>query len=305
MTLSKNTPLNMALPNLVTTNVKIDLRKNSGFTLIELMVSMGLGIFFLGIAMSFLLSSRVAYSTQDVNSRLQENARFAMDELAASIRMASYVDLMTRDAEIPTGQFYSGACGSFDPCTADGGGNNPDRIAVLMNPPPDDGTDQDCIGMPLSANAATAAISMAAYVYSIGDDAGVSSLMCQTFLVDEDGVATAVNATPQVLVSGIDDLQVLYGVTDVENVQAYDTQIQRYINADAVEALDVPEGAITPWVDIAAVRIALLANSGLNDTSDTQSSRSFKLLDAPNKSYTDKSRRQIFTTTVTINNARS
>ncbi|MFK8020183.1 MAG: PilW family protein [Pseudomonadales bacterium] len=283
----------------------IQIQKSKGFTLIELLVSMGLGIFFLGIAMSFLLSSRVAHSTQDVNSRLQENARFAMDELASSIRMASYVDLMTRDAEIPPGQFYAGACGSFDPCTADGGGTTPDRIAVLMNPPPDDGTDEDCIGLPLDVDTETAAISMAAYVYMIGDDGGVNSLMCQTFLVDEDGVATAVNATPQVLVSGIDNLQVLYGVTDVENVQAYDTQIQRYINADDVGGLDVPEGANTPWVDIAAVRIALLASSGLDDTSDTQASRTFKLLDAPSLNYTDKSRRQIFTTTVTINNARS
>ncbi len=278
--------------------------RHSGFSLLELMISMALGLFFLAVATTFLLSSRVAHSTQDINSRLQENGRFALDELSSSIRMAGYVDVLAADAQIPVGQFYTGPCAGFDPCTADGGGNASDRIAVLMNPPPDDGTDEDCVGNPLDADAAMAATSVAAYLYMVGDDNGVSSLMCQTFLIDADGVANTVNATPQVLVSGVDNLQVLYGVTDISSMEDVDTRIQRYVNAETVDGLPVPLGAATPWVDIAAVRLAVLANSGLNDRSDLEETRTFNLLDAPPLAMADKARRQVFGTTVTVNNAR-
>lgn len=283
----------------------IKTKPQQGFTLIELLVSMGLGIFFLSVATSFLLSSRIAYSTQDVNARLQENARFALDEMSSAIRMAAYVDLMTKDVEVPIAQFYTGQCAGFDPCTADGAAGSPDRFAVLLNPPPDDGTDADCVGAPLDPDTETAAISLAAYLYMIGDDNGVSSLMCQTFLIDEDGVSTAVNANPQVLVNGVDDLQLLYGVTDVDDVSDYNTKIQRYVNGTTVDSLATPNGALTPWVDIAAVRVGVLVGSGLNDTDDTAASRSYSVLDAPAQTFTDQARRQVFTTTVTINNARN
>lgn len=282
-----------------------DCYRAAGYSLIELMISVAIGLFFLLVATSFLLSSRTAHSTQDASSRVQENARFALDELSSMIRMAGHVDLMSPGAEIPQGQFFTGACGSFDPCTANGAGNDSDRIAVMLNPPPDDGSDADCFGNPIAADLATASESVVANLYMVAEDEnGTSSLQCQSFRISVAGVATPINADPQVLVSGIDNMQLLYGVSDIEKASDFDTQIQRYVTADTVYGLPVPEGAVTPWVDIKSVRIALLASSGTADRTSTFASQVFRLFDADDINVSDRGKRQVFSTTVMINNAR-
>lgn len=276
-----------------------------GYSLIELMISVAISAFFLTVAIGFLLSARTAHSTQDASSRVQENARFALDEISQTIRMAGHVNLLSPGAKIPQGQFYTGACGGFDPCTANGAGTQSDRVAVLLNPPPDDGTDPDCIGNAISANATIAAESVVANLYLIADDAdGISSLQCQTFTVDADGIATAVNATPQVLVSGIDNLQVMFGITDIEKASDIDTNLERYVSADTIDGLTPPEGASSSWLDIKAVRIALLASSGMQDRSSGLASQTYSLFDADDIVVTDRAKRQSFSTTVMINNAR-
>lgn len=279
-------------------------KSNKGYSLIELMVSVAISAFFIATATSFLLSARTAHSTQDAGSRVRENARFAMDELSSMIRMAGHVDLMAAGAEIPDGQFFTGACGAFDPCTADGADGASDRIAVMLNPPPDDGTDADCFGNPLSADTETAATSVVANLYFIGDDDnGVSSLQCQSFTISSVGVATLLTDA-QVLVSGIDNMQLQYGVSDITKLSQLDTVVQQYVSADTVANLPLMDGAVTPWIDIKAVRIALVANSGFNDNSNPLGDKTFELLDAGEIEYDDLGRREAFSTTVLINNAR-
>ena len=66
------------------------MKRFAGVSLIELMVAMLLGLFLIaGIGHLFLSSNRT-YMLQDELSRIQENARFAMDLLARDIRMAGY-----------------------------------------------------------------------------------------------------------------------------------------------------------------------------------------------------------------------
>ncbi|MFK7734144.1 MAG: PilW family protein [Pseudomonadales bacterium] len=277
---------------------------SSGYSLIELMVSVAISAFFISTAMSFLLSARTAHSTQDAGSRVRENARFAMDELSGMIRMAGHVDLLRAGTEIPDGQFFTGACGAFDPCTADGADGASDRIAVMLNPPPDDGTDSDCFGNPLSGDTETAATSVVANLYFIGDDAnGISSLQCQSFTISSVGVATVLT-NAQVLVSGIDNMQLQYGVSDITQLSQLDTVVQRYVSAETVAGLPLLDGAVTPWIDIKSVRIALVANSGFNDNSNPLGDQSFELLDAGELEYDGTGRREAFSTTVLINNAR-
>lgn len=276
-----------------------------GLSLIELMLSLALGVFFGSVALTFIASSGAAATTQDVGTRIQENGRFASDEITAMVRMAGYYNPAVPTSVIPQGQFYLGACGAWDPCTADGAGSNPDRIAVLINPTPDDGTDQDCTGTVVNANAALAASSVVANVYFIGDDEnGVSSLQCQGYLVDTNNVATLIS-DPQVLVSGVDNLQVQYGVSNISTAGQVDTQAQRYLGATSVSALAAPTGATTPWVDIKSVQFALLVNSGLEDETSDNANQSYTLLDAADDDYNDSLLRQIFTGTVLVNNARS
>ena len=64
--------------------------KQGGFTLVELMVGAVIGLFLIGGAISILVTSRQTYATVDDLSRIQENARFAIDLISRDIRMAGF-----------------------------------------------------------------------------------------------------------------------------------------------------------------------------------------------------------------------
>ncbi|MFI3217656.1 MAG: PilW family protein [Methylococcales bacterium] len=61
-----------------------------GFTLIELMIAMLIGVFLMGGVIQIFLSAKQAYRLQENLSRLQENGRFAMDFITKDVRMAGF-----------------------------------------------------------------------------------------------------------------------------------------------------------------------------------------------------------------------
>lgn len=65
-------------------------RRTSGFSLVELLVALTIGLFLVGGILYIYLSTRSSYSTNDAAARVQEDARFAMERLTREIRMAGY-----------------------------------------------------------------------------------------------------------------------------------------------------------------------------------------------------------------------
>jgi type IV pilus assembly protein PilW len=65
-------------------------RKIRGYSLIELMVAITLGLVILAGMAQIFTNSKQGYQVQQGTSRLQENARFAIDYLSLYIRMADY-----------------------------------------------------------------------------------------------------------------------------------------------------------------------------------------------------------------------
>lgn len=61
-----------------------------GFTLVELMVALTIGLILLAGAMSLLISHKWTYRTTENQARIQENGRVAKDFLAWDLRMAGY-----------------------------------------------------------------------------------------------------------------------------------------------------------------------------------------------------------------------
>ena len=98
-------------------------------------------------------------------------------------------------------------------------------------------------------------------------------------------------------------MQILYGKSDMQNSREQDTQLSYYASADSVSTSKPPEGSSTPWIDLAAVRIALLVNSGQDDYSQSLETRTYKLLDGPEIKLSDRTMRKVFTRTVFMNNA--
>lgn len=62
----------------------------TGFSLVELMVALGLSLLLLAGVVAIFSSSRVAYESTDQLSRVQETGRFALDQLSRHIRSAGY-----------------------------------------------------------------------------------------------------------------------------------------------------------------------------------------------------------------------
>ena len=159
------------------------------------------------------------------------------------------------------------------PALIDGGGNNSDQIAIQMDP----SNNQDCLGNDIGNN-------IIANVYFVNTVNQVSSLYCRGF--DPDTNTWSGNAQP--LVDGIENMQILYGVADPGS----NNEITSYVSGDQV----------ANWTNLGAVRIALLVNNGEITGSGDLLQRDFNLLDAPTLSITDRHSRQVYTTTIAINN---
>lgn len=64
--------------------------RTQGFSLVELMVAMTIGLIILAAVSSLFVNSKKTYTTQDNMARLQENGRFAMQFLMKDLRLAGY-----------------------------------------------------------------------------------------------------------------------------------------------------------------------------------------------------------------------
>jgi type IV pilus assembly protein PilW len=62
-----------------------------GFTIIELMIAMLLGLLLVGGVAGLFAGSRQSFRVDEQVSRMQDEARFALDELARDLRMTSYL----------------------------------------------------------------------------------------------------------------------------------------------------------------------------------------------------------------------
>jgi len=248
--------------------------RQKGLSLVELLIAMVLGLLLTVGALQMMLSSQTIYNTTDTLSRIQENGRFSLNFLAKGIRMAGHNSTEDKDADGKV--FWDGACGASDPCTANGAGTDSDQIGVLMDP----SDDNDCQGNNVGAD------KVIVNVYSVADldNDQINSLYCQGYNLSTG--AWYGNAQP--LVDGIENMQILYGVSD----PLANNSITSYISAD-----DVGD-----WASIGAVRIGLLVNNGQVAGNGENETRNFNLLDSPTITTTDRHNRQAFTTTVTINN---
>ena len=277
-------------------SIKQPSTRQSGFSLIELMIAMGLSIAIMAGVTQFMLSSRSTYDFNDEQTRVQENGRIALDIIVKDIRIAGYrnpdnLAIATTNTFVPP-SFLTTACMSgagWANCTADDvtdtAGIASDRIAIQMDPPPDDGSEIDCTGTLVAS-----ATNIIANVYYVQRTNGISSLTCRSFNVDLGAWSSA--AVP--LVDGIDSMHILYGIADINgNVTQY-----------------VPLAAVADFNTVRAVRIAILVSSGTVTGTAEAKPRQYALLDsatltipdAGNVFTADDQIRHIYSTTVHLNN---
>lgn len=67
------------------------MKRNAGFTIVELLVAMTLGLIVVGGAAAVLISSASIYRTSDGRAQIQESARFSLALMQEDVRMAGYM----------------------------------------------------------------------------------------------------------------------------------------------------------------------------------------------------------------------
>jgi prepilin-type N-terminal cleavage/methylation domain-containing protein len=274
-----------------------------GLSLIELLISIALGVTLMSASLQFIVSTRQTYELNDDISRVQENGRIALDILSRDLRLAGYRQPFNGDGKVP--DFFLTECtkgsaaavpvGDYSdptppsgsdpaPCMTEGGTTVSDRLSVQFDPPPDDGTERTCQG---NLAPATSVITNVYTVDDIDGD-GINSLYCQGY---DSTAENWIDAGPMPLVDGIDNLQILYGVA---GSAANRDSVTKYISADKLIPTDLP--------NLRSARIALLVSNGLAQGFAEPRSRSYRLLDSDLITINDAQSRRIYSTTVNFNN---
>lgn len=73
-----------------------------GFTLVELLVGMTIGLFLLGGVIALFIGTKQSYSATEAASRLQENGRYAIEVLSREIRKAGFRPIVCFSTNAPT-----------------------------------------------------------------------------------------------------------------------------------------------------------------------------------------------------------
>lgn len=175
--------------------------REKGFTLIELMIALVLGLILIGGTLSVFMSAKQGYRMEHGMALMQSTGRATLDFLSREISMAGFPQMNPIESFLPAE-------------TTDGTGSNSDRFAVRYR------SNTDCL------NAATPTYAdgerYAKNLYFIQNDA----LVCRTLAEDDSTIAEAA------IVQGVENMQLLYG----EDTNAADgvTNATKYVTAGNV-----------------------------------------------------------------------
>lgn len=279
----------------------MNINKQKGMTLIELMLAGLLGMIVAYFVMNIMATSSRTSMQSDGQAQAQENGRFIIGWLQAEARKAGY----TPDFTLPRTQPFADICATGGPtppanganCTFETSTASSDRLAIrrmYSAATPSLKASSDCTGADLGA-AGVAEGDVVIDVYwveqnyssgsSANDDNYDDVLRCVTY-----SEAGAPLNSSQVIASGIEGLQVLYGQYSVADPDGT-PNVSRYVPADQV----------TDWNNVLAVRIAILTRSFTQDVVQN-ATRSYILLDATPYTFTDRTARHIQSTTVFLPN---
>jgi type IV pilus assembly protein PilW len=306
--------------------------KASGFTLVELMITLVLSLTITYAIAQVLISSNRSSVSSDGMSQSQETGRFVMSYLANNIRQAGLDSIP--DGAISTPAFID--CATFPglaanqcigesntdntPTVADteltihSVGSHGDRLAIAWVPP----IPLDAAGDPAPALFATNVRDCTGRNgYAVGDtilnvfwvqpdqnnpdplpnppdpdNPSMNNLVCQAYSFN-GGVADDESAV-NAIANGVESMHILYGES-VPPVPPVPDTGERNVHRY------VTATAVADWNRVYAVRIAILTRS-LIATTNNVITRNHVLLDSQPYVMNDAVSRQVFTTTFVINN---
>lgn len=233
------------------------MKREQGFTLIELIVAIGLGLLLSMAAVQLFVANQVSFNFQRSTGDVQASGRYAIDQIAADLRMAGLVNqgqvpvssivMFTSDVPgLSSTSYVSADNVSQSGATPTSGIGSADQITLQYAMPVD--------GIDCQGNTVTQGTYLVER-YFIRDDPDIpntKSLACSSGTYSFAGTVT-MSTSSTVLASGVDSFKVLYGLDDGVNGVA---QVARWVSAGTYQAMAVPRPAVI------AVRVAIYLKSG-------------------------------------------
>ena len=230
----------------------------SGFTLIELMISLALGLIVSLAAAQLFVTGVSSFNLQRGLGDVNENGRFGLEFLVKNIRSAEYARALS-STSAPTDSAVVIDAGALPSGTAALVSNNnsinlglgaSDQLVVRTWVPDDVNTQRDCEGNLVPAGN----YMVSRYFLRADTPAGsASALACDGGFYGVGAASVAnfgTDASSVVLMSFVDSFQVLYGVA-----AATTTLPQRYMTSAQYAAL------VAPRPPVVSVRVAVLVRS--------------------------------------------
>jgi len=255
--------------------------QESGFSLVELLVAMAIGLVLLGAILSMYVGSNLAARQSNTVSRMGEDASIALETLARHIRMAGYsqpILMAARNTATVDGQLVrivdsnlsgaglKGCDGGFistssawDALTCTNASAEPDDIAVRyegdsLNTEATSGKSaSDCLSQGVMNNTLSA----------VNSSVQFALVESRFFINSNKELSCAGNGnasyTAQPLVSGVEFMRVRYGIAS----DSTDNQVVQFATAAQVNALS--GNSDQNWGRVVAVRICIQMLSASQD----------------------------------------
>ena len=289
--------------------------QEGGFSLVELLVAMAIGLVLLGAILSIAMGTSLAARQSHTVSRMGEDASIALETLARHIRMAGYsqpVLMAARSAVTVDGQLvqlvdshlagaglkgcdggFSSTSAAWESLTCTNASAEPDDIAVRYEG--DSFTTEaaggksasDCLSQGVRHNAISAVNSSVQYAL----------VESRFFISSNKELSCAGNGnaafTAQPLVSGVEFMRVHYGIAS----DTTGSQVVRFASAHEVNALG--GNPDQNWGRVVAVRICLQM---LSASQDQGTAVDYINCDGVLTSPPDKFLHRTFSTTVSLRN---
>lgn len=241
-------------------------QRQLGLTLIELMVAITISAVLLLSMVEIFTSSKQTFRTQEALSHLQESARFTRYYLSYIIRQAGYRSQLNSTESsvfagqpIVFGQDNAGNTASVEDASGaialNDVASGTDIIAIRYQGNPDNLTGHCLSHRPLATSTAVTNTDVATNVLFIKEDrdTGLRSLSCKRRV-------NAQNDNEQPLVTGVEDLQILYGV---DTTGSNPLTINQYLPADQV----------ADWNNVLSVRLTLTLNGASSEVNQIDGNR--------------------------------
>jgi type IV pilus assembly protein PilW len=261
--------------------MKLDTTHQKGFTIIEILISLTIGLMLLAGIMQLFLNGKMTYLLNEGMNDLQDNGRFISNFLPQILRQAGYRST-PESTLFPNFDSVYSASNRFLEASDNTGVNGSDTLTIRFQGSgngigtPDDKM-KDCIGAGVDAN------EIVTNIFALNSN---GHLECRSL---HPSAPTPIDETIT-LIDGVENFQILFG-EDLDN----DLSPDRYVPA-SFATLDMD--------NVVSIRISILLRTvaEVNRVDDT---RTYNLLSTLYTPTQDKRVRKIFTTTVSLRNRAS